>query len=88
MRILQGLCFAALTMMTAAGTAAEVERVERGNLVIENIPEIPGRISDRLRQYRESRYAAFQGWDEAGGGIYVTTRFGETNQVHHVAKPG
>jgi len=88
MRIATGVWLALLTMTAAVAAAAEIERVERGNLVIENIPEIPPRISDRLRQYRESRYAIFQGWDEAGGGIYVTTRFGETSQVHHVARPG
>ncbi len=77
-----------LLALTSVGMTAEVERVERGNLLIENIPEIPARVADRLRQYRESRTAVFRGWDEAGGGIYITTRFGQTNQIHHVAAPG
>lgn len=88
MRFSAGLWMACFASVASVGAAVEVERVERGNLVIENIPDIPDRISDRLRQYRESRFATFQGWDEAGGGLYVSTRFGETSQIHHVGSPG
>jgi protease II len=38
-------------------------------------------------QYQSTREAAFQDWARDGG-LFVTTRFGETAQVHHVAAPG
>jgi dipeptidyl aminopeptidase/acylaminoacyl peptidase len=68
--------------------AGEVERREIGNLVIEGIPEIPERIKDRMLQYQNTRSASFSGWDSEGKGIFVSTRFGETSQIHYVSKPG
>ncbi|HUV35787.1 MAG TPA: prolyl oligopeptidase family serine peptidase [Patescibacteria group bacterium] len=66
----------------------DVERREEGNLVIETIPDIPPRIIERMVQYINTRGASMQGWDVAGKGIFVSTRFGETNQVHYVGMPG
>ena len=65
-----------------------VERREEGNLVIEGVPEIPQRIIDRMVQYINTRGASMRGWDAAGEGIFISTRFGETNQVHYVDVPG
>ncbi len=35
--------------------AEKVERIEKGNLVLQGIPEIPERMSNRLRQYQNVR---------------------------------
>jgi dipeptidyl aminopeptidase/acylaminoacyl peptidase len=67
--------------------AAQVERVERGNLVLEDIPPIPASLVERIEQYQHTRSAAFQDW-LPDGGILITTRFGDTNQVHRVRTPG
>jgi dipeptidyl aminopeptidase/acylaminoacyl peptidase len=72
---------------TTTASASGVERIERGNLRIEGIPEIPQSIVDRMTQYQNTRSAALQGWDAAGGGMVISTRFGETNQLHYVAEP-
>lgn len=62
-------------------------RIERGNLVLENIPdEVPIEIKNRLQQYQNTRGAAFRDWTQDGG-MLIGTRFGETAQVHYVAKP-
>jgi len=66
--------------------SAEVERVERGALVIENIPEIPADVVERLDQYQATRSAWFSGW-LPGGGMLISTRFGETSQIHQVDRP-
>jgi dipeptidyl aminopeptidase/acylaminoacyl peptidase len=76
------------TLAPAMADTASVERVEKGNLVLEGIPEIPERISSRLRQYQNVRSAGFSGWHPSGRGILVSTRFGETSQVHWVGQPG
>ncbi|MEM7481785.1 MAG: S9 family peptidase [Acidobacteriota bacterium] len=68
--------------------ASEVERIEKGNLVIEGIPEIPEELTDRLRRYQNTRSAGLQGWHPDGKGILVSTRFGETSQIHWVREPG
>ncbi len=66
--------------------AAEVERVTRGNLAIEGIPEIPQDLVQRMRRYQFSRSASFAGWTPDGR-ITISTRFGNTNQMHIVDKP-
>ena len=66
--------------------AAEVERVTRGNLAIEGIPEIPAELMQRMRRYQFARSALFSGWT-ADGRIAISTRFGNTSQIHIVDKP-
>ena len=85
--VLAALVLAA-PLILAAAAAAEVERIEKGNLVIEGIPEIPAEIVERLNQYQNTRSANFRSWTADGAGILITTRFGEVNQLHKVTRPG
>lgn len=66
--------------------AGQPDRVIRGNLEMINIPDIPEEVSERLRTYQNVRGAGFQGF-LPGGGILISTRFGETNQIHRVDTP-
>ncbi|MBI1264333.1 MAG: prolyl oligopeptidase family serine peptidase [Alphaproteobacteria bacterium] len=88
MKLLTTAGLAALMAMSAPvlALAQGPERVTRGNLVMENIPEIPGSVRERLRQYQNVRSAGFSDF-APDGGVYIVTRFGETNQIHHVASP-
>lgn len=56
----------------------------------EGVPPIPRSIAAALNRYQNIRSAAFQGWDDEAGkrAVYITTRFADTAQVHHVAAPG
>lgn len=83
--LVMGAC-AALALSVPAMAQDAPERVTRGNLVMENIPEIPGEVRERLRQYQNVRAGWFSDF-APDGGIYITTRFGETAQIHHVAQP-
>jgi dipeptidyl aminopeptidase/acylaminoacyl peptidase len=65
----------------------EVDRREIGNLVIEDIPEIPEQLSNRLEQYQNTRSAGFAGWAADDEGMFISTRFGETSQIHFVGFP-
>ena len=65
---------------------ATPERMERGNLVLEGVPEIPAEISQRLEQYQNTRAASFGSWLHDGS-MLISTRFGDTNQVHRVRQP-
>ena len=67
--------------------AGEIERREVGNLVMENVPEIPQALKERLLQYQNVRSASFRDWDPRGNGILISTRFGETGQFHLVSQP-
>ncbi|MGB3627639.1 MAG: prolyl oligopeptidase family serine peptidase, partial [Henriciella sp.] len=62
-----------------------VERMTEGNLVMENIPEIPEDVSERLRQYQNVRTHGFADWTDRG--VLISTRFGEVSQIHHVEFP-
>ncbi|MEO1643466.1 MAG: hypothetical protein AAFR74_09030 [Pseudomonadota bacterium] len=78
---------AALALAISGPVMAETgERVTEGNLVKENIPEIPTEVSERLRQFQNVRGHGFSDW--ADEGILIGTRFGEVSQVHNVKTPG
>lgn len=64
------------------------ERQQAGNIVTENIPPIPDRIAEKMNQYQNVRSASFSDWDPNGKGMLITTRFGETSQLHYVEFPG
>lgn len=86
-RHVTALAAAALAALFALpGAAADVPRVTRGNLAIEGIPEIPPELQQRLRRYQFARSASFAGWT-ADGRLAVSTRFGNTSQLHLVDKP-
>ena len=67
---------------------AAAERTVEGNRITEGIPQLPKRITDRMRQYQNTRSASVRGWTSDGGSLLISTRFGETNQLHLVSKPG
>ncbi len=69
------------------GGAPPEGRVERGALVMEGIPALPQALLDRVQPYLNTRTATLYDWD-AGGGLLIGTRFGDTTQVHLVASPG
>jgi dipeptidyl aminopeptidase/acylaminoacyl peptidase len=74
-----------------AGLSAQAQqpaplRQERGNLIFEGIPPRDADLAGRLGNYRQSRQATFLDW-LPDGGMLVSTRFGEVEQVHRVAMP-
>jgi protease II len=58
------------------------------NLVVDGIPPIPGELPEQVGRYTESRAAAFQDWHPTRAEMLITTRFGDTNQIHQVTQPG
>jgi hypothetical protein len=66
-------------------TAVAVRQV--GTARLENVPEIPAEVRAAVQRYQNYREARFQDW-LADGSMLITTRFGATAQVHHVAAPG
>ncbi|MBW3560246.1 MAG: prolyl oligopeptidase family serine peptidase [Proteobacteria bacterium] len=85
---------AAVCILVAGGAAAQsrssaqpVQTREVGQLVLENIPVTPPEVREGIRRYQNARSAAFQDW-LADGSMLITTRFGQTAQLHRVAAPG
>lgn len=82
--LLSMAALAALAVPAAAQTAPQREM--RGALQVENVPETPADVSERLRQYVNTRAAGFADW-LPDGGVLVLTRFGDTAQLHRVDQP-
>ncbi|MCA1779528.1 MAG: S9 family peptidase [Xanthomonadaceae bacterium] len=85
-------CLAVVIFLTATGmvSAAEVERrvANSGNVVLEDVPEIPADIGRALARYQNVRSAGLLDWAADGQALYISTRFAEVNQIHRVALPG
>ena len=58
------------------------------NLVVDGIPPIPAALAVDVRRYTESRGASLSGWHPVEREILISTRFGNTNQLHRVRTPG
>jgi len=81
---------ALLLLSFSHATPAEVITVEtnNGNLVMQDVPDIPASLVASLNRYQNVRSAGFLDWTEDGNGIFVSTRFGDVSQVHRVSHPG
>lgn len=66
----------------------DARTLNNGNLVLENIPEIPERIGDELNRFQNVRSAAFRSFTSDGDAIYISTRFGDVAQIHKVGEAG
>jgi hypothetical protein len=77
-------------LLTTATVTAHAEtgtlRQEVGNRVSENLPAIPPELVESLSQYQNTRGATFLGWLRDGS-LLISTRFGDTSQVHRVSRP-
>jgi dipeptidyl aminopeptidase/acylaminoacyl peptidase len=79
------LVLLAAAAFLAAPALAEVEKPAA--IVADGIPAVPDELAERTRPYMEFRTAGLQGWNPAKRSLAVTTRFGNTAQVHEVARP-
>ncbi|HEX6374229.1 MAG TPA: prolyl oligopeptidase family serine peptidase [Allosphingosinicella sp.] len=78
-------CLLAAASLLSAPALAEVEKPAA--LVADGIPAVPDELAERTRPYMEFRTASLQGWNPKTRGIAIITRFGNTGQVHEVARP-
>jgi dipeptidyl aminopeptidase/acylaminoacyl peptidase len=78
------LFITSLAPVSSAAPAVETRSV--GQLRLQNIPTTPPAVRDRLTQYSNTRSAGFQSFTPQGG-ILISTRFGETSQIHEVRQP-
>jgi len=57
-------------------------------LVAEGIPVIPRKLAEETARYTEFRAAGFLSWHPQRRELLISTRFGNTAQVHEVRTPG
>ena len=68
--------------------AAELDPLKPPAIQTEQVPAVPPEFAARLDQYQNTRAAGFAGWDPAGKGMLIRTRFGNSVQLHRVYEPG
>lgn len=57
------------------------------NLITENIPDIPVELGSKVKKYTEARSAGLVAMHPLQKEMLITTRFGNTAQLHKVAQP-
>jgi len=81
----------AAVALTIAGTAMAQDSTPTvappAAIVADGLPSVPQALANATRPYLESRAAAFDGWNPVTRGVLVSTRFGNTAQLHEVAAP-
>ena len=78
----------ALVTLTAAALGAQNQTIApTPNLVVDGIPAIPVSVADEVRRYTEGRPARFAGWHPVRREMLISTRFGNTAQIHQVKLP-
>ena len=56
-------------------------------LTADGLPDIPAELASATRPYMENRGAGFVGWNPVDKSMLISTRFGNTSQIHRVAFP-
>jgi dipeptidyl aminopeptidase/acylaminoacyl peptidase len=88
------VCCASPALLWAAPVTSErspelaQRTLNNGQLILQEVPEIPHSLMERLGQYQEVRSAQFLSWAEDGKGMLILTRFADLNQVHKVSFQG
>ena len=82
-----GLTMAAAMIAGPAPALAQDAAAKPAALVADQIPAVPLDMVERTRPYMEYRTASFVDWDPKTRAMLVSTRFGDTNQLHRVATP-
>lgn len=57
------------------------------NLTTENIPPVPVSLAEQVDRYTQFRTASLTSWHPTRREMLISTRFGDTSQVHQVAQP-
>ncbi len=82
-----GIIFLFASGLSPADTIQH-SQVNNGNLIMEDVPQIPAAIVDDLNRFQNVRSASFMDWTNDGSGVYVSTRFGDVDQIHRVDMAG
>lgn len=77
-----------LAPMTPAQTSPPTPTITPNeNLVVEGIPPIPVSLKEAVDRYTEFRSASLASWHPQRREMLISTRFGDTPQVHQVQTP-
>lgn len=72
----------------SAWATQEAELQPGENLVVQGLSPIPASLPGEIGKYTEARSASFVDWHPTRREMLISTRFGNTSQIHHVKMPG
>jgi dipeptidyl aminopeptidase/acylaminoacyl peptidase len=75
-------------LLVTVALAQNDEIVPNESLVVEGVPKIPAALADTVDRYTNFRGAFLDSWDPVKREMLISTRFADTNQIHHVSMPG
>ncbi|MCW8924897.1 MAG: alpha/beta fold hydrolase [Xanthomonadales bacterium] len=81
-------CMLLVLLVPGAG-ATEVQRrtANDGQLILEDIPEIPRSLPHTLARYQDIHTTHLVGWSKDSKQIFIRTQTGDVTQLHRVEKP-
>jgi dipeptidyl aminopeptidase/acylaminoacyl peptidase len=77
-----------LSALSALAQSGGGEIVPGDNLIVQGIPKIPAAVAERVARYTEARAAGLASWHPRRREMLISTRFGDTPQIHLVKMPG
>jgi dipeptidyl aminopeptidase/acylaminoacyl peptidase len=81
------LAAVALCALSTGIYAQTVSTRQVGSATLSGVPDIPADVREAVQRYQNSRAAEFEDW-LPDGSMLIATRFGATQQLHHVKAPG
>ena len=79
---------AALLIFSASIAGQEATITPPESIVAENVAKIPAALAETAGRYGSYRTAGFLDWSPTGREMLISTRFGDTPQLHLVKAPG
>jgi dipeptidyl aminopeptidase/acylaminoacyl peptidase len=73
--------------ITVSASAQNVVTRQVGTATLQGVPGIPPDVREAVQRYQNSRAGQFEDW-LPDGSMLIATRFGATQQLHHVKAPG
>lgn len=79
-----------LLLLTVSAASADIEerKANNGQVVLQDVPDVPASIHEDLKRYQNVRSANVLDWTGDSKSLFVRTRFAEVNQIHRVDQPG
>jgi dipeptidyl aminopeptidase/acylaminoacyl peptidase len=85
------LCLSLAAISMAAQDVRDIQDTALAvpqNLIVDGVPQIPTRLVGSAERYGSYRVATFADWSPVRREMLVSTRFGDTAQLHLVKAPG
>ncbi len=82
------LTFLVATWSLSSLFAADADPRKPAAIQTQDVPVVSAEVVAKLSQYQNTRTAAFRGWAPDGNGMLISTRFGNSAQLHLVTQPG